>query len=401
MNTKQTILSLAIFIASFLGFSDKIQADNTTASVYYNVWYDQAEQMLVFNCRWDNNESLIEPEVQWGTDPNAYAYGWKFGKIYGAQGEVNHKVKANPCTMYYTQLLFKDWTTGNNYTISQNRNTPGDLPPSFNSVQASNIGYYNAVLNLNLDTKCNEAKLKVSISKKGGTPVPVDLSNPYVFGTKSIKLPIYGLDPNEWYEVQLEAETFVGQTSYTHGFITMSNLLPFTESLRATTNGNPYSATLYGDVDPKNTNSTQWRVEFGTDIHMDELSPWFNVYQKGSNSFDIHYLKPNTQYFWRSVVQNEFGRFDGQVKTFKTDALAGITDLNLKSNDKLQVSSRSGGITIFTEQDAKVNVLNIQGQLIGIYDVAGIMHINDLPAGTYVIKTTIEGQAMAKKTIVF
>lgn len=398
MNTKQTILAIVIFMTSFLGFSDKTYAENTTGTVNYNVWYDQNEKVLILSCQWTDNQSFIEPEVYWDENPNTYGSGWKFGKVYGLQGEVIHKVKVNPCTVYFTKLVFKDWTTGNNYSVERTQQTQGDKTPTVRSFNFEKIGYTYALLGLNVDGNCNGSTIEVSMNAVGELPTKVYTDGFY--NSQVFTVPLYGLKPNTRYEVGVKVFNQVGSTNSSWMFITESNLLPFTESLKSYPN--PFSSlknlemNVMANIDPKNTYSTEARIECSKDITLEAATPWLPVRDKGTFTFGLDGIEYNTLYYWRSVVQNEFGRFNGEIKIFKVNSsTSGIQELTF--DDLLRVSKSSEGILINVEQKAEVRILSINGQIMGTYNVTDKLDINNLPAGIYLAETTIGGKHLVKK----
>ena len=182
-------------------------------------------------------------------------------------------------------------------------------------------------------------------------------------------------------------------------FTTPSNLPPVVTSKGAIM-GTVNSMLLTAYLDTKNT-TTKWGFEIGETVIEDDFHGW-NVTNGGEGmiGMDINNLKSNTVYFFRPVAENDWGHDEGQTRIFKTNATPTMGVRELTFDDLLRVSSKTGGLTIFVEQSAEVVVSNINGQIVGTYNVADRMDIN-LVSGTYLVKTVIGGKTLIKKAIVF
>lgn len=396
MKTNTQYLPIAIFFAFLFGFLGKSKADNTTGTVEYNVWYDQNEKVLVLNCRWYDNQSFIEPEVYWGVNPNTYESDWKFGKLYGLQGEVTHKVKVDPCTVYYTKLMFKDWNTANIYSVERSYQTQGDKSPTILNSYFGKTGYTYALLSLELDGNCNGSNLEVSLNKVGELPKQVFTEGFY--GSKFFSVPLYGLQANTQYEVEIKVSNQIGSTVINRAFMTESNLTPIIESA-GVLYVSEHSVRMQAYLNTQNTKA-MWRMEWGKVITFENYSNYSTMYgREGMVAMDIGGLEPNTVYYWRPYAKNDFGDSEGQTRMFKTNALAGFGK-ELTFDDLLKVSSGEGRISVYVEQPSEVRVISIDGKQIGTYKVADQMDLNLIP-GTYVVRTVIGGKTLVKKAIAF
>lgn len=395
MNTK-TILLAIVFMTSFVSFSDKTFAENTTGTVNYNVWYDQQEQVLVMSCQWTDNQTFIEPEVSWDVNPNTYGNGWKFGKLYGQQGEVTHKIKAKPCTVYYTKLGFKDWSTGNTYAVERTQQTQGNLPPLIRSARFNQIGYAYAILSLEVDGNCNGSNVEISISETGEVPSKVYTDGFY--NNQTFNVPLYGLKANTQYEVGIKVSNNIGSNYDVANFLTESNLPPFIEPTMIN-NITEESFDIRAYIDTKNTLS-RWRILIGKNVFFENFTDWVQMNGgEGNIGSTFTGLEPNTVYFCAPQAENSFGRMTGQTRMFKTNGLAGFMK-ELTFDDLLRVSKTDEGVIISVEQKAEVVIVNINGQIIGTYAVTDKLDINDLPTGVYMAKTIIGGKQLVKKFVI-
>jgi hypothetical protein len=132
-------------------------------------------------------------------------------------------------------------------------------------------------------------------------------------------------------------------------------------------------------------------IEQGFNIKEKSASTWF-TFVAAEERLDLIDFAANTEYEFYAYATTASGTVEGNTRTFRTLI---TTDIEKVQNPSISIfpNPTNNQITITSDQwDAsdKVEIYNVNGGLVGVYDVSGgtstTINIAHLSAGTYIVK---------------
>ena len=390
---KTAILATVAIFASW----SSVVGQNTLGNVNAG-WYSRysGSGKLFITIDWDNNKSYIQPVFYWDTIYGSYGNksqdpGPKFTDVYG---NFEYEIPFLPCKRYYIKIAFTDGQTLNTEYVTYSFETNGISSPVVNNLAIVDTGYSFVDLLVDIDNKCNSSNVEIQIKEPGKMYNYWDNYHidDYI---KYFPIQIKNLLPNSDYVVKLKFSNQYGETEKVLSIKTASNLKPDIESLYSESlNFSTISCRAF--IDPMNTNSTEWKVEYGKEIDLGKSTNWKKAYSRDSSGITLSNLDRNTIYFWRSVARNEFGYDEGKIMAIKTLDF-GLGFENIELSDLVKIYKENEKTKVYFEHPITANVYSMDGKKVVTLNSNNTLN---LPNGFYFMEFKIGNTVFTKKFII-